>query len=389
MKRRGARLALLAIKILLVAVGVVFVARSITWNPFVETRGRLVVGGVVLHEGPGPGRVAIDRDDRGVLTARGPAGEIVEIPDALLADRASGLTLRPGIGEKLYDASLGPLALALGACALTIPVQALRWWLLMRRRGVPTGFAEALRLFMVGLFFNIVLPGTTGGDAVRAYAAAKTPGFRAVALASVVVDRGVGIFALVLLGAIAGLWAVGDAGVRPALLATWGVLVLGVVCGAAYLSPGVRRVLRVESILARLPGGDVLRKLDDAVRGYARFPGALALSAVLALVTHGLIVLAAYWSSAAIGSTIGLGSLLTVLPLVLLVGSLPLSFLGFGVMEPTGIVLFQGLGVTANTIVTVLVLIRLEQVVFWLLGGGVLLLGRGKTPAPADQQPAK
>ena len=50
--------------------------------------------------------------------------------------------------------------------ALTLPA-ALRWRLVLARLGQTLGVMDALRITLVGLFFNQVLPSSVGGDAVR------------------------------------------------------------------------------------------------------------------------------------------------------------------------------------------------------------------------------
>ena len=56
----------------------------------------------------------------------------------------------------------------------------------------------------IGLFFNIVVPGLTGGDLVKAVLAARDhPERKAAAMISVLVDRLIGVLVLVLLGAVA------------------------------------------------------------------------------------------------------------------------------------------------------------------------------------------
>ncbi len=363
---------LLAAKLALVTLGVLFVARSITWKDAIESRGPLTMaGGMVVPAGRHP----VERGADGGLEIAAASGERVRVPGDLLADPKSGVVFRPGVGSTLAGARAIPIGLALLACLATIPLQSVRWWMLLRCRGVEIGLFAALRLFLIGLFFNIVLPGTTGGDVMRAYYATRRPGSRATALASVIVDRGIGMFALVLLGAGAGLFGLRDPSLRMPVLATCVVLLGGVAVTMAFLSPSIRRRFGVDRLIARLPRAPAILALDRAMLAYRSHPGAVAGSVLLAVVTHLLIVSAAYFSAEAIRAPISAGALVQVLPLVLLVGSLPLSVLGLGVMEPTGIVLFGGLGVTPNTIVTVLVLIRLEQMVFWLLGGLCLLWG--------------
>ncbi|MBB29368.1 MAG: hypothetical protein CME25_10770 [Gemmatimonadetes bacterium] len=61
--------------------------------------------------------------------------------------------------------------LALGVFGIFVSTQ--KWSLLLTQAGTPIPFGQLLRLFWIGVFFNNLLPGRTGGDLVRAYGTAK------------------------------------------------------------------------------------------------------------------------------------------------------------------------------------------------------------------------
>ena len=82
---------------------------------------------------------------------------------------------------------------------------AIRWWRLLAAAGCPTTLFNAVRLTFVGLFFNLVMPGLTGGDLVKAVAVAReNPDRKAGAVMSIAVDRLLGLFVLALVAALVG-----------------------------------------------------------------------------------------------------------------------------------------------------------------------------------------
>ena len=69
------------------------------------------------------------------------------------------------------------LALLLQTAATALA--ALRWWWFLNANRLELGLAETLRLYWIGLFFNNLVPGATGGDLVRAaWVARRFPGNR-------------------------------------------------------------------------------------------------------------------------------------------------------------------------------------------------------------------
>ncbi|HSI11525.1 MAG TPA: lysylphosphatidylglycerol synthase transmembrane domain-containing protein, partial [Chthoniobacter sp.] len=78
-----------------------------------------------------------------------------------------------------------------------------RWQLLLRVQGIELGWFRLSSLLLIGVFFNFIIPGGTGGDVVKIfYLLKETPGKRSVALLSVLVDRLVGLIALTVLAMV-------------------------------------------------------------------------------------------------------------------------------------------------------------------------------------------
>ena len=74
-----------------------------------------------------------------------------------------------------------------------------RWQILMRVQGMFMSWRRATMLFFVGLFFNLFMPGYTGGDFARLYYLMREfPDKKKESILTVVMDRLIGMAALVL-----------------------------------------------------------------------------------------------------------------------------------------------------------------------------------------------
>ncbi|MCI0639969.1 MAG: flippase-like domain-containing protein [Gemmataceae bacterium] len=100
-------------------------------------------------------------------------------------------------------------AAGIGAAAVLLTF--LRWYYLVRAQGLPFTRSSALRLGLVGFFFSTFLPGSVGGDIIKAAFIAKEQSRRTVAVATVLIDRAVGLCGLIWLVAILGgyFWSTG------------------------------------------------------------------------------------------------------------------------------------------------------------------------------------
>jgi glycosyltransferase 2 family protein len=107
---------------------------------------------------------------------------------------------------------VGPLLLATAIAVAGLIITFLRWHLLVRAIDMPFTKYNAIRLGLVGYFFNTFLPGSIGGDIVKSVAMAREQDRRTLAVATVLVDRIIGLWALVWFVAIIGaaFWIVGD-----------------------------------------------------------------------------------------------------------------------------------------------------------------------------------
>lgn len=95
------------------------------------------------------------------------------------------------------------LALAVAASLVNIPLEALRWHILLRSQGLSLCFVGTLRILATSVFFANFLPGAAGGDLIRGvYIYKASEGRRTPALLSIVVDRLIGLVAFVLIGLV-------------------------------------------------------------------------------------------------------------------------------------------------------------------------------------------
>jgi hypothetical protein len=144
----------------------------------------------------------------------GPAAQLlVEDPDtkarqvidpAVIGPKDRPLVSYPlverGVNRMVREADWGFLAAAILVLPLVHLITSYRWYVLLRAQDVRIGVARTFVLNMVGAFYNSFMPGSTGGDVVKAYYAAKHTTHRTRAVLTVLIDRIIGLLALLVLG---------------------------------------------------------------------------------------------------------------------------------------------------------------------------------------------
>ena len=107
------------------------------------------------------------------------------------------------IWQVLQQAQLGLLALAILMQFASTAVSAYRWQIIMQNLGFGQNFAFYWQSYFKGMFFNQGLPTSIGGDAMRVLDVAKQGFRKRDVLYGVMVDRAVGLGALMLLSLFA------------------------------------------------------------------------------------------------------------------------------------------------------------------------------------------
>jgi glycosyltransferase 2 family protein len=245
------------------------------------------------------------------------------------------------------------LALALNPLGYLASVR--RWRLLIRAQGGDAALPFLVRSFLVGVFFNNLLPSTIGGDAVRAMDTSRTGVGRAKAVAIVFVDRFVGLLALMLFAALSVLMS-GRLTERVPALYAWvlaGAAVLGLIAGLLFVLPRI-----------------------VASRFSFQWPASvLARAFGWSLLLQTLVVLNGYFLSRALHVPIALPAFFLIVPLALFVMMLPVSINAIGVRENVWAFFFAAFGVPAALGVAVAWL-DYGLVLLQALVGGLVYAGR-------------
>jgi uncharacterized membrane protein YbhN (UPF0104 family) len=97
-----------------------------------------------------------------------------------------------------------PMALAGCICTLSVLLTFVRWYVLVRAQDLPFTLPNAMRLGMIGFYLNSFLPGSIGGDIIKAACIAREQRRRTVAVATVLLDRAIGLCGLFWLVALVG-----------------------------------------------------------------------------------------------------------------------------------------------------------------------------------------
>lgn len=237
--------------------------------------------------------------------------------------------------------------------AIGIFLSIYRWQLLLRSQGISVAYVKALKLSFIGFFFNIFMPGSVGGDFIKAYYIAKQQEEKkTAAVTSVFLDRVIGLFSLVLLATLAVLsnfdffWAKSEFRLLALFLFSISLFLGGT--GVLFLFLGFSFPKKLKKKLDPDSKSFFIRTFSQVYLSlslYKRQPRYIVYTVSLSLVAHCITVFSCYLLGQALGEThFELLSYYALIPLGMVIQAVPLSFGSWGVGEYVFFLIFQRAG---------------------------------------------
>lgn len=266
------------------------------------------------------------------------------------------------------------LGLVLVTSVLLIGSSILKWRALLRSLGIDVSLWALFRLYTIGIFASSLLPGIIGGDIVRWQILGRRTGRSVEVAASILAERVSGVVAIVVLAPLAVV-------IDPTRLATPVVIVLlagaaAAVFGGLALALNRRLAITIAYRTRRARLAGFLRPLYELHRTLRRFSAGVLWIAmgysVLFYLFGGLYM---FLLSRAFTVPLPFAASFSAQILVNLVGLLPVSLGGLGVLQ-AGDVYFLGLyAVSAESALGISLTKQLVQYGYGLLGAVFPLTG--------------
>ena len=280
------------------------------------------------------------------------------------------------------------LLLALALYVIAIITNAVKWFILLRAQGIPVPLGPVTNYTFVGFFFNNFFPANIGGDIMRGYGLARYTEQSAEAAVSVVVDRIMGLLALMFTAVMAALIVVyalpagTDQTLNNSLTYIGIVAIIGTIgialAFATILSDRLRQLFGKIFVIKFLqPFQPLYQRLSDAFGAYRHQYGALLSAFAVGVGTVLLTGLVDVAIMAGLPGYIPPIYIFLFNPIIAVALIAPISIGGLGTMSAL-YVYFYGLVGVPGPLAFALSLIKQVIIYVGSLPGGVLWLRREK-----------
>ncbi len=278
---------------------------------------------------------------------------------------------------EIQHANLYYIALYISLGLLMTFLSVRKWLILVKAQGITASFPRLFCLYMVGYFFNNLLPTNVGGDVIRAYELGKSEGKKQEAIASVFMERFTGLTTLILFAVLAVALEqqyLSDSRLVAALgLAFVGYLaIVGIVFNRSV-------ILYMEKWVPKKVIGSTVEKVQqcqEAIYLYKRHGLDMMMSLIYSILFYLTAILLVYVGCLVFDVEVPLSTLVTAVPVMYIVFMMPISVGGIGLQEWTFLVVLGMIGVPAAVALSVGLLCRAREVSFSIVGGASYALLR-------------
>lgn len=245
-----------------------------------------------------------------------------------------------------------------------------RWKLIAEPLGFTATYAHFRTLFYIGTFFNLFLPTSIGGDAIRAWMLSNGKGKRLAAFSTVIADRVAGVTAMLFMACAASFMPLGE-------LPTWIPLLPWLLLGGLLMTMAMLPKLKKYSPKVHL----LIQGLGWEQGRWTTWWQAIGLS----FIVQGMATLQVILLGIALDLTVPWHAYLVIVPLVTLLTMFIPSLNGIGVRDAGLILLLAPYGVSQEQGLALAVAWFALSISIGLVGGLFYLFAdRSWTPTVSD-----
>lgn len=268
-----------------------------------------------------------------------------------------------------------------------------RWRILLQTQSHHLPSWRTFKLTMIGIFFNFAVPGGVGGDLVKAFYFSKDhPESKMAAATSVLMDRVLGLYAMIIMALLAMLsdWTVvqTNKSLHVLWLAVLSLFIAATVGLGLVFSQKLYNRGSLKRRLQKLPLHSKTVRIYESLHLYGRSYKNLIASISISLLaqTFSILFMILAGHASGLGTEISLGTYFLVAPLGFMATAVPISPAGVGVGQAAFYFLFNiYTGHATDLGPTVITALQVAQFVFGLLGAFFYMQRKERVPHEAQQ----
>lgn len=266
----------------------------------------------------------------------------------------------------LIEANVALLLIALFFQVASILFAAYRWRLIMQLLEYKERVSFYVQSYFKGMFFNQLLPGSIGGDAVKIYDLSKKGYSNKYSIFGVLIDRAVGLVGLLILSFIFNLLFYGT-------FPDWLFQLIFLITSGGIISFVIGIYLHKIAFLEKVKLLNYFYRLSKKIDELYTVRKDLFFHLSISVLVHACSIIAIYNIALSIGVDLPFYYYFIAIPPVFLFMIVPISFAGWGIREGSMVAILMLVGVAKEKILVIsivygilVIISSLPGVLFWI-----------------------
>ncbi len=250
----------------------------------------------------------------------------------------------------LINVNIWWLVVSFSLHGLGLLISAIRWQILVKAQGDSVPLSFLVKSYLVGNFFNTILPSRIGGDVVRIWDGSRYSKTLLKSSAIILVERLTGIIVLFLFAFAAALFRLDMAQKVPVIWVSLVIGFSGLIAVLLFFTPFI------EKIINKIPSKGLLKKIiqktiefRSTIIFYKTKKTALFKAFLWAFLLQANVILHFFLIGKALHLNIKIIDYLVFIPIVLLIQLIPITINGLGLREGAYIEIFKFYGIAPES----------------------------------------
>ena len=236
----------------------------------------------------------------------------------------------------IRTADFGLILLAFTLFYLGYFIMVKRQQILLAAQNIHVGIPFLLQSFAIGMFFTNILPSNIGGDASRMYDVWRVGGSKSKAVSVILIDRFLGMFALVVFGFIAAMLSGEIRDNVPGIEIYMGLIVFAMASVLWVVFGNGSKLIDWAMNLNLGPFGFIQRIADKIIKGFELYKGrgdVLTRAVLLSFLLQVNVIFHFIIMTWALNINVPATAMFIIIPIATLLMLAPVSINGIGVRE--------------------------------------------------------
>jgi glycosyltransferase 2 family protein len=258
--------------------------------------------------------------------------------------------------KEISNAKMSMILLAFFLLVSRVPIMALRWKILLNIRNSECSLLSLTKYYFLGFFFNAFLPSSIGGDVARGIYTIRDNISKEVAISSILLERYLGLFALVLIGFVSYLYCINYGFMHSDILFFLGqfIGIFVFIFFVFFIIPYFFKYFSYSNDSYR-----IFLKIFYYLNNFSLYwskPYRIISVLLITILCQIIGILAVYLISLSVNENMVFTYFLFLLPVIWLIALIPISLGGLGVREGAFIYLFALAGMNTQIAISISVI---------------------------------